>query len=89
MDHITDQTTVNDLSKIHVPKCYEKCVYKAIGSSTKLMTIKEFINTTEFNINPETFDILFMNINDEDIPIYIDNNMLDWMGYGGELKTKL
>ena len=81
MEHITDQTTIADLSKIHVPKCYEKCVYKAIGSSTKLMTIKEFIDTTEFNINPETFDILFMNINDEDIPIYIDDAMLDWMGY--------
>jgi hypothetical protein len=88
MEHITDQTTIADLSKIHVPKCYEKCVYKAIGSSTKLMTIKEFIDTTEFNINPETFDILFMNINDEDIPIYIDDAMLDWMGYEGEKKLR-
>jgi phage anti-repressor protein len=81
MDNITDQTTIADLSKIHVPKCYEKSVYKAIGSSTKLLTIKEFIDTTEFNIHAETFDILFMNINDEDIPIYIDDDMLDWMGY--------
>jgi hypothetical protein len=89
MEHITDQTTIADLSKIHVPKCYEKSVYKAISSSTKLMTIKEFIDTTEFNIHAETFDILFMNINDEDIPIYIDNDMLDWMGYSGEKKTKL
>ena len=88
MDHITDQTTIAELSKIHVPKCYEKCVYKAIGSSTKLMTIKEFIDTTEFNINPETFDILFMNINDEDIPIYIDDTMLNWMGYTGDKKLR-
>jgi phage anti-repressor protein len=88
MEYITDQTTIADLSKIHVPKCYEKSVYKAIGSSTKLMTIKEFIDTTEFNINPETFDILFMNINDEDIPIYIDNDMLNWMGYEGKTDAK-
>ena len=88
MDYITDQTTIADLSKIHVPKCYEKCVYKAIGSSTKLMTIKEFINTTEFKINPETFDILFMNINDEEIPIYINEGMLNWMGYDGKTDAK-
>ena len=88
MEHITDQTTVADLSKIHVPKCYEKYVHKAIGSSVKLMTMKEFIDVTEFNIHAETFDILFMKINDEGIPIYIDNAMLNWMGYEGENKFR-
>jgi hypothetical protein len=81
MEHITDQTQIADLSKIHVPMCYEKYVNKAIASSVKLLTMKEFINITEFNIHAETFDILFMNINDEGMPIYIDDGMLDWMGY--------
>ena len=84
MEHITDKTKIDELTKVNVPKCYEKYINKAIASSIKLLTIKEFVETTEFNINPETFDILFMNINDEGIPIYINSSMLDWMGYKGK-----
>ena len=72
MEHITFETQITDLSKIIVPKCYENYVNKAIASSVKLLTIKEFIDVTKFNIHNKTFDILFMNINDEGIPIYID-----------------
>jgi hypothetical protein len=90
MDQITDKTSITDLSAINIPKCYEKYVNKAMCKSSKLLTMKEFIDKTEFNIHPETFDILFMNINDEGIPIYIDEAMLDWMGYKGvETKIKL
>ena len=84
MEHITFETQITDLSKIIVPKCYENYVNKAIASSVKLLTIKEFIDVTKFNIHNKTFDILFMNINDEGIPIYIDAGMLNWMGYNGE-----
>jgi hypothetical protein len=88
MDNITHKTIVSDLTKIKVPKCYEKYVYKAIDSKMQLLTLKEFIEVTEFNIHAETFDILFMNINDEGIPIYIDEAMLNWMGYAGETMSK-
>ena len=81
MAFITDKTQVNELSQIQIPKCYENYVNKAIASSTYLLTMKEFIDITGFEVNAETFDILFMNINDEGIPIYIDDNMLNWMGY--------
>jgi phage anti-repressor protein len=81
MDQITDKTSITDLSHIHIPKCYETYVNRAIGKSSKLLTMKEFIEKTEFKIHEESFDILFMNINDEGIPIYIDEAMLDWMGY--------
>lgn len=64
MDKITDKTNITDLSKIKIPECYEKNVYKAIVSSVNLLTIREFIEITGFNIHPETFDKLFMNIND-------------------------
>ena len=84
MDHITDKTQVSDLSQIHIPKCYENYVNKAIASSTCLLTIKEFIDITGFEVNAETFDILFMNINDEGIGVYIDETMLKWMGYNGD-----
>jgi hypothetical protein len=83
MNNITDKTTIDELTKIHIPKCYEKYVNKAIACSTKLLTMREFVEETEFNIHPETFDILFTNINDEGIPIYIDASMLEWMGYNG------
>ena len=81
MEHITENTQPNDLTKIKIPKCYEDYVNKAIIESVKLLTMKEFIDITKFNIHLETFDILFMNINDEGMPIYVDENMLNWMGY--------
>jgi hypothetical protein len=86
MDIITDKTKIADLAKINIPKCYEKYVNKAITCSTKLLTMREFIEKTEFNIHPETFDILFTNINDEGIPIYIDASILEWMGYSTKQK---
>ena len=81
MNHITDKTQVSDLSQIQIPKCYEIYVNKAIAASIKLLTIKEFIDITGFEVNAETFDILFMNINDEGIGVYINKIILDWMGW--------
>ena len=81
MNHITDKTQVSDLSQIQIPKCYETYVNKAIAASIKLLTIKEFIDITGFEVNAETFDILFMNINDEGIGVYINKIILDWMGW--------
>ena len=90
MAFITDKTQVNELSQIQIPKCYENYVNKAISESVKLLTMKEFIDITGFEVNAETFDILFMNINDEGIGVYINEIILDWMGYNGaEYKNKL
>jgi phage anti-repressor protein len=84
MEYITDKTQANELSQINIPKCYADYVNKAIGSSVKLLTMKEFIDITGFEVDSKTFDILFMNINDEGMPIYINADMLNWMGYTGE-----
>ena len=90
MSLITDKTQVSDLSQIQIPKCYETYVNKAIAASTGLLTMKEFIDITGFEVNAETFDILFMNINDEGIGVYINKIILDWMGYNGsEFKQSL
>ena len=90
MSLITDKTQVSDLSQIQIPKCYETYVNKAIAASTGLLTMKEFIDITGFEVNAETFDILFMNINDEGIGIYINKIILDWMGWQSvEFKEKL
>jgi len=88
-EYITDKTQANELSQINIPKCYAGYVNTAIASSVKLLTMKEFIDITGFEVDSKTFDILFMNINDEGVPIYIDANMLNWMGYTGEEKTQL
>ena len=60
MSLITDKTQVSDLSQIQIPKCYETYVNKAIAASTGLLTMKEFIDITGFEVNAETFDILFI-----------------------------
>jgi len=84
MEYITDKTQVNELSQINIPKCYAGYVNTAVASSVKLLTMKEFITITGFEVDSKTFDILFMNINDEGVPIYINADMLNWMGYIGE-----
>jgi phage anti-repressor protein len=89
MEYITDKTQANELSQINIPKCYAGYVNTAIASSVKLLTMKEFIDITGFEVDSKTFDILFMNINDEGVPIYINADMLNWMGYTGEEKTQL
>ena len=88
MEYITDKTQSNELSQINIPKCYAGYVNTAIASSVKLLTMKEFIDITGFEVDSKTFDILFMNINDEGIPIYINADMLNWMGYTGEEKLQ-
>ena len=90
MNHITDKTQVSDLSQIQIPKCYEIYVNKAIAASIKLLTIKEFIDITGFEVNAETFDILFMNINDEGIGVYINKIMTEYDEYTNiEINTLL
>lgn len=83
MNLIDFKTQSNDLSKIFIPKCYEIYINNAINSSHTLLTITEFINNTGFEVDVDTFDILFMNINDDENPIYITSKLLDWMGYSG------
>ena len=87
-EYITDKTQANELSQINIPKCYAGYVNTAIASSVKLLTMKEFIDITGFEVDLKTFDILFMNINDEGVPIYINADMLNWMGYSGIEKTQ-
>jgi hypothetical protein len=60
------------------------------GVSTKqhtLLTIYEFIEMMEFDIDGHMVDMCFLNLRD-DMPIYIDTNMIEWMGYKGTIKTQ-
>lgn len=82
MEHINDKTANVDFSKIHIPNGYKEYVYKAIVSSAKLLTMKEFNDINNFDTNDNPFDI------NEDSPIYIDEIILNWLGYEGDTINK-
>jgi phage anti-repressor protein len=87
MDHITYKTTTDQLTKIEVPSWCKQYVESAICSSVKLATIHEFIQLTNYPIDKASFDIIYLRIK-EDMDVYIDATLLEWMGYEGELKYK-
>jgi hypothetical protein len=87
LQHITHETKAFHLSVIDVPSWCKVYTEKAILASVQLLTVQEFIQTTEFELDSESFDILYMSINYDDTPIYINNKILKWMGYEGEFYT--
>ena len=52
--------------------------------NTSMLDINEFIQTVNFEIDEDTFDRFYHNLQD-DIPIYLDENIIKWCGYEGEL----
>jgi hypothetical protein len=71
-----------------IPANQQLIVDKAIASSVSLLTVREFIQATNFAIDEESFDRLFAAL-DDDYPVYVDEAMLNWMGYEGEPKRQL
>lgn len=80
LEHITSTTKPGDLVKVEVPRWCESYVSKAVAQYSKMLTITEFVQFTGFELDMKSFDILYTNINDEGIPIYINADLLDWMG---------
>jgi phage anti-repressor protein len=76
MDHIYE-----------LPSWCTQYVESAICSSDKLVTIQEFIQLTNYPIDKATFDILYLRIK-EDMDVYIDATLLEWMGYSGVVVEK-
>lgn len=52
-------------------------------SYNHLLTINEFIEETKYNIDAFTIDRFWSNLN-EDMPLYLDENLLQWCGFIGE-----
>lgn len=71
-----------------IPANQQSIVDKAIASSVSLLTVREFIQATNFAIDEESFDRLFVAIDDE-YPVYVDEPMLNWLGYEGKLSDKM
>lgn len=76
------------MTTLIVPQNLRQYVDRAISSSVSLLTIKEFITATNFAIDEESFNRLFTAL-DDNYPIYVDEAMLNWMGYEGEYKRQL
>ena len=50
----------------------------------RMLTIKEFIQFTDFMIDKYSMDKFYYNLSN-DIPIYLDNSLIEWFGYKGKL----
>ena len=50
-----------------------------------MLNITEFIQITQFGIDKDTFDRFYHNLQD-DIPIYLNKNIIKWCGYEGDLR---
>jgi hypothetical protein len=66
----------------------KKLIEKALTSSRLvLLSLSEFIKITNMKINKYMVDKFFHSIKD-DIPIYLDNDLIKWCGYAGEIYTQ-
>ncbi len=85
-------------TKALVASIYKNAVLKAVKREEKieralassrlvLLSFHEFLNVTGYSINKYMVDKFFHSIKD-DIPIYIDNELIKWCGYGGPLKLQ-
>jgi len=52
-----------------------------------MLTIEDFVCVSEFLIDSSPVDIYFDSAND-DMPVYITDELLEWSSYAGDTKTK-
>lgn len=65
-----------------------KKIEKAIASSRLvLLSLHEFMNVTGIKMDNYLVNKFFHSIR-EDIPIYLDNELIKWCGYSGELRNQ-
>jgi hypothetical protein len=83
---LINKTKPNELTDIKIQPWCQTVVDRAFTESQKLLTIQEFIKVVEFKIDAFMVDKCFLNLK-EDIPVYIDAPMLEWMGYKGKEKA--
>jgi hypothetical protein len=66
----------------------EQLIQKVIDHSRlEIVPLQQFMNITESKIDQYVVDKFYHSIKD-DIPIYLDNDLIKWCGYGGELKKQ-
>jgi hypothetical protein len=78
---IQEDNKTLDLNNINCP--YIKKAFECVYNNVSGMTIKEFIKVSEFPIDNFMVDNFFNNLND-DIPIYITNELIEWCGFNAK-----
>ena len=58
---------------------------KALAASNEMLTVIEFIKVIDYPIDMFMIERFWNNM-EEDKLIYVDDELIKWMGYSGELK---
>ena len=53
-------------------------------SRVEMLSLNQFIKNTKYDLDDYAYNKLYHSIKD-DIPIYLDNELIKWMGYQGTL----
>ena len=63
-----------------------KIIQKLVDSSrVEMLTLNEFVQEIKYDLDNYAYNKLYHSIKD-DIPIYLDNELIQWMGFSGILK---
>ena len=81
----TTNASLSTLNSITNP--YLKKVFEVPANNVKMLSINEFIRLSEYPIDNFMVDRFFNNLND-DIPMYVDDGLIEWCGFSGELRTQ-
>jgi phage anti-repressor protein len=76
---------IKDISEIKNP--YIKKAFECSINNITGMPLKEFVKVVDYPIDPFMVDNFFVNLND-DIPIYVTNELTEWCGYSGNKDDK-
>jgi hypothetical protein len=73
-----------------VEKCMKNWLATAITATKdplkvgRMLTLSEFIKYTDFTVDKFSMDKFYYNL-DNEIPLYIDNSIIEWFGYSGKI----
>ena len=73
-----------------VQKCMTNWLKTAIDATKdpmkvgRMLTLQEFVKYTEFSIDEYSMNKFYYNL-DNDIPVYMDNSIIEWFGYKGDI----
>ncbi len=79
---IITKTKTSDLDLDNIGCPYIKRVFRNFADNITMLTIQEFIHKSKYPIDNFMVDNFFVNLND-DIPIYVTNELIEWCGYSG------
>jgi phage anti-repressor protein len=77
------QSTNTNFDITEIKDQYIKKVFEVACNNINMLTIKEFIELSQFPIDSFMVDNFFINLN-EDVKIYVSNELIDWCGFNGK-----